>query len=678
MTVEKIDNLNPSDLSLIATESFEHGTYPFKNFNYLQTLAYDCCNKDINLVVSASTSAGKTIVAELAIADTIAKGKKAIFLSPLKAVTSEKYDDWTSKEHYFSNYKIEIVTGDHRLNQSRIKKINEADLVLMTSEMLDTRTRYNNSEASKWLAEVGIVVVDEAHLLTTNRGPALEIGLMKFSEQVPDCRIMLLSATMTNCRQIASWVDLLNNKNTKYIDSDWRPVDLHVHNIYGTSELSEAQYVTEILTCSKQQLATYLTSSNSIERQIAERRIKGGVDSTKTLLFVHTKKIGKALEGEFKKLGINAQFHNADLDKTKRKKLEKQFRQDLDVLISTSTLAWGINLPCRNVVVLGGMRGTEKVSPLDIAQMSGRAGRFGMYERGDVYLINCEKQDQFIVESKLENHLAFHIVAEVYSKTFNTIDGAVKWFSRALDSHPAGPIRREFNKLIEWGCLRKLEDDTYQVTDLGKIARDLYLDPYDIYTWKQNFSIVEKNDRWECPATLAWAIASETKMYRFDYVPSNLRQLNRQMKFEFDLMTKITNEAYVATIFYRLAKDKIESYMHRNYDIATAAHLQTLLKDSGRVFNALKRISILQKWDREEDFEVIKARVVHGVGKHLIELVKIPGIGGTIATQLYKAGFRTLNDIIEKKDDLSNYIERKANVTRILKGLKQLEEDIDF
>ena len=116
-------------------------------------------------------------------------------------------------------------------------------------------------------------------------------------------------------------------------------------------------------------------------------------------------------------------------------------------------------------------------------------------------------------------------------------------------------------------------------------------------------------------------------------------------------------------------------------DGLTTLYLQLFLKDSGRIFNAIRRINALNGWEQEKRIEVLQARIIHGVGEKLIELVSIPGIGGTIATQLYKAGIKTLEEVKSNKDRLGDIIARKGNVTRILNGLKELEEEqevIDF
>ena len=671
--------INPK---LVETEQFTLGKYPFKEFNYLQTLCYPYHDKDCNLIVSAATSAGKTIVAELCVMNAISQNKKAIFLSPLKAVTQQKLEDWTDDAHYLSKNKIEIITGDHRLTEAKVKNIKESNLILMTSEMLDTRTRYISSENNSWIKEVGILVVDEAHLLTTNRGSALEVGLMRFAQINPSARIVLLSATMTNYESIGNWIEQLNNKQTAVVASSWRPVDLHYHKLKAPHLLDKTEQVLSILTCPDDELALHLISDKELNRTVAITRAQGGVENKKTLVFVHTKAMGYELEERLSQRQLKCHFHNADLDKSKRQKLEKMFKEELDILISTSTLAWGINLPAKNVIIVGDQRGVEKVSSMDIAQMCGRAGRFGMYDRGDVFLINCDVADKFEIKSQLANTIPFHIIAEFYSGQLKTKSDAIEWYKRSFANittpeKASTIIENTFNDLIKYRAIVQ-DGIQYKVTAYGKIARDLYLHPRDIDAWRKNFNYIDQQKAWNNDARLAWAISNDITTLTLDYTPGPLKSLffEFQNKLNINQSTKNSNMALGTILYYRLIRDRLDSFTLREFDTTTSLWFQLFAKDSGRIFNAINRVAALEGLNRENELSALQARIIHGVGPHLIELVSIPGVGGTIAAQLYKSGLKSLKDVLNNKDKLSQFITRKANVTRIINGLIELEEKI--
>ncbi len=280
--------------------------------------------KRCNLIITTPTSSGKTAMAEMIIARQMATGRKAVYVSPLKAVTSEKYSEWTADAHPFSARRIIIMTGDYKLTPKRMEELASADIVLMTSEMLDSRSRKADGEKGDWISGVGAIVVDEAHLLGTDRGPALEAGLMRFSEMCP-ARIVFLSATMPNITEIQAWLTTLNGMPTVTVDLPWRPVELRMH--WLPYEHSSSSRVRD-------------ERFDAVREIVRRHRRDGG-----TLVFVHTKRMGREIQEMLSRMGISCEFHSGELGKEKRQEIEAKFRnRELPVLISTSTLAWGCNL----------------------------------------------------------------------------------------------------------------------------------------------------------------------------------------------------------------------------------------------------------------------------------------------------------------------------------------------
>lgn len=679
---------NPKDLELIPTKDFKEGAYPFETFNYLQSLVYPLKSLDNNLIISAATSAGKTVCAELLIEDCINKGKKAIFLCPLKALSSEKYDDWTSKSHYFSSYNIEIITGDKAYSKERATKIASANIIIMTSEMLDTRTRYYSpTNDNNWLDNVGVVVVDESHLLTTSRGPALEVGLMNFTSINKNSRVCLLSATMSNTKEISTWIQSLNNKTTDVVNTPWRPVDLHAHKLRvgdgSTYEFCEEIADTlDILVCNEQELGSYLLSSSQTQREMAKNRADGGKENTKTLVFVHTKVLGKQLEQTLKQKGYAAKFHNADLDKKARNKLEKDFRGKLDILIATSTLAWGVNLPARNVIICGNKRGREYVSDIDLVQMAGRAGRFGMYPRGDVYYLNCNPSTSFPVKSSLEAKLAFHSIAELFSKRFQSEEGALRWIGRSLwavqDRDHQEVTKAMFSSLLSSHAIKSIDKNKYEVTPYGKIARDLYMDPEAIYQWATNFKVIESKNLWDSKAAMSWALTNDINSDFYIQIHPQLKTFYQKelTKVSSSLTANLRTNPTASCVYYRMIREELSQPARMKFDKTTnSPGFQMFLRDSGRMFSAIQRISKILEWEKEVEIQKTQARVVYGVGEHLLDLVSLPGIGAQTASQLYQAGLKTKEEIINNLENLEDYLEKKATITRVKKGMAVYKQE---
>ena len=321
--VKKLEDQN----DVVLTSMYPYAKWKFEKFNPVQSRIMDFYDQDASAIISAATSAGKTVIAEQFIAHEVRKrGGKAMFLCPLRALAREKINDWTSKNHHFSDLKISICTGDYRLTKDRINELNEADIIIMTSEMLNHRSRNFKSEKNNWLKNINTVCVDESHLLTVpGRGDHLETGLMKFTEINPKARLVLLSATMPNVDQIADWVSYsLTKKKTYLLSSKYRPVPLSIH------------------------YEAYDDESNRYD-VLEEEKINKALDivewykNDKFLIFAHTKRTGERMKQSLKQIGIQVEFHNADLEGAKRAEVEDRFRNDstLRVMIATSTVAWG-------------------------------------------------------------------------------------------------------------------------------------------------------------------------------------------------------------------------------------------------------------------------------------------------------------------------------------------------
>lgn len=349
-----------SDADVIPTNTFKLLKYPFSHFNRVQStlLTHNVHRNDVNLVLGTATSSGKTVSAELCMARTLAKGDKVVYVSPLRALTQEKYEEWS--ETFGDDYDIGIMTGDYQLTDARAREVNHSDILCVTSEMLDSRTRKYGSEKSAWIDDVRLVVVDESHIIGTARGHAVEAGLMRFTNLNPKARILFMSATMPNVMDFAKWLTVLNGKKTEVINSPWRPTPLTWH---FPQYMEQGDY-------RRNQHAKIQEAVNAV---IAPER-----EHEKCLLFVHDKTTGKELVRQLRGEGVVTEFHNADAPKETRKRIESEFKDPLGkirVLVATSTLAWGVNVPAKNAIIVGTTRGINPVDLADIHQMAGRAGR---------------------------------------------------------------------------------------------------------------------------------------------------------------------------------------------------------------------------------------------------------------------------------------------------------------
>jgi len=285
MTIIRIEDVE----NLIPSSYHPHLKWSYPTLNPVQSACAFLADKDCNLLVAAETSAGKTQIAESFMANTIWARKRALFVSPYKAISQEKYDSWSKGKQTFGPYvsknhlNLSIVTGDYILTDKRVEELMKSHLVILTSEMLNSRVRRYEKEKNLWLKDSGIVVFDEIHLIDTDRGDKIEAALMLYSKLNPDSRIVCLSATLPNCEEIAEWISKLNGKPTYFIESTYRPVELNIQKFVGTSDV-----VGDVV--------------EEFERN----------PDDKTIIFVHTKKNGREVKNRLQTLGYETDFHCSD------------------------------------------------------------------------------------------------------------------------------------------------------------------------------------------------------------------------------------------------------------------------------------------------------------------------------------------------------------------------------
>jgi helicase len=296
--------------------AFPYFTPPFAKYNVAQQAVVPFLDKDLNLVVSFATAAGKTVLAECCFGYHLQVDSdcRVVYVCPFKSLASEKFEEWKNTPQ-FSQHGLVLSTTDSR---SGIEEHEAARLAVVTCESFDSKTR--SRAYRKWLRTVSCVVYDEAHLMNDkSRGGAVEASLIRMTTINPDVRVVLLSATMGNAMELAKWVKKLNGKETKCITSSWRPTQI------------ETDYV--------------VVAGN---QEKVDEAIRLASESTgKIIVFVHSKVTGAEIVKRLRKMKVRAVFHNASVRPGTRAKIEKMFNDrmsGLNVLVSTSTLGAGVNI----------------------------------------------------------------------------------------------------------------------------------------------------------------------------------------------------------------------------------------------------------------------------------------------------------------------------------------------
>lgn len=657
---------------LVETSQYPYAKFPFEKFNPVQSRIYEIYNQDCNLVVAAKTSAGKTICSEILMAQEIReRGGKAMYLAPLKALAKEKIDDWTDEKHHFSDLKLAICTGDYVLNEKNKKDLEDSNVIIMTSEMLNSKCRNYKSEKNDWLKEVKTLVIDEFHLLTVpGRGDHLEVGLMKFAKINPDCRIVGLSATMPNVYEISEWLaKALTKKKTYLINSKYRPCPLSIHyeeyEDQGTYEMKE---------------------DNKIDKAV---EILRKYKDDKFLVFVHSKNIGNKLKKHLDQLNIECELHNADLEKEKRNEVESKFKSgNLRAIVATSTLAWGCNFPARRVIITGVHRGTTEVETYDIMQMAGRAGRVGYDPKGDVYILVPDKQSDYHIDrlsipqeinSQLLNYvgdedsphyktLAFHLVSEIHHGEIKTIEDIHNWYERSLARFQAvdlddSVVDKTLELLMQVGAIKEV-DGIYEATSIGKVSSMFYYSPFDVSDLRRNFRFLFMKNLENNDFALSMALGNIDSI-RMGFVTKNEKE---EMSDYLNIIKNNFGDVYLDSSvkggysYYCLLRGMDPGPFN-----SLSRGLQLDFERTASVLNALDNMAA--KWNKKNYFKTVALRIAYGVRAELVNLCRIPNIGKARAERLFSAGFRNPQDLVGNFDKVKQVLNMKdEKILEIIKS----------
>lgn len=401
-----------------------------------------------NALIAIPTASGKSLIAYIAILRKLLLediGSKAIYIVPLKALASEKFEDFKALGNAL-NLTIGLGIGD---SSSEAKRIDECDILVCTSEKLDSIIR-NRSQS---MSNVSIIVSDEFHLLNdATRGPTLEINLTKLRYLRPNAQIIALSATVGNCEQLSNWLD------AELIISNWRPValeystfhDLHLEprmvqssNLSDNADLlnpprdlegpkSQPTWVVLNDTIDAEgQLLIFVGTRKSAESEAVKlaKRVSKKLSTIDARRISKLDKVASSIEGGRQSamgeklvqcIRGGTAFHHAGLTHNQRKVVEKAFKEGiLTCLSATPTLAAGVNLPARRVLVRDIKRWDDGMSrPLpvmEVRQMLGRAGRPKYDDFGEAWVL-CKGTDGWEVADMVSEKYFFGNVEPINSK----------------------------------------------------------------------------------------------------------------------------------------------------------------------------------------------------------------------------------------------------------------------
>ncbi len=645
-----------------------------------------------NFVLAAPTASGKTLAAEIVMNKELENGGKILYLAPLRALAYEKYEEFS---HIFNEWKIRISIGDY---DSSEEPLGEYDLVIMTYEKFDSVQRHRSS----WLSNISLLVLDEVHYVgDPHRGPTLEMAVSKFMYNNRSARRIALSATITNLDEISRWLD------AKPIRVNWRPVPLKVGMFFdgtiiyqdGTTEPLSGRGILPLVERSLNSGGQVIVFHNrridavSWAEKLANKfSFKGKelselVDNLKLSAYASSKLVERL--SHVVRRGVA--FHHAGLPFELRKAIENSFKRgDLKVITATPTLAAGVNLPARTVIISSYMRydrSAGRMAPISVMefwQMAGRAGRPRYDKYGEAFIVvNSERDADLVFRRYLTSEpepissslydisqLRNHVLALISSQGYMNRDSLYEIFQRTLLFIQGGEKILDRSLPYVLSSLEKegfLIDDGvgYKATSIGRRVSELYVDPSSAYLMIQSMDELERkfisSEMLELP--VLQLIAMLPDMPRISMQRGRRRMLEEAAE-EIEMLIPL-EESPISSLPELLQVTKAALSLNmwisgmNEGDIEEKlgiepGDLRGLAETATWLCYAYSEIArLLGNRNVSEWLRKLSMRIKYGVTEELLPLISLKGIGRIRAKILYEKGYKTIKDIaLAKPEDL--------------------------
>jgi len=682
-----------------------------------------------NILMSTATATGKTLMAELAMVNAVlTRDSKAVMTVPLRALAYEKARDMSMYEEL--GIRVAVTTGEYDEADSWLS---DYDIIITTYEKFDSLLRHR----PPWLGSVGVLFIDEVHFVgDPKRGPIIESIVAKVKSLRLSTQIIASSATVGNAEELAKWL------NAVPVVSPWRPVRLREGVYYdgviyyGDGEAralsNMGDPITSLVIDSLREDGQVLVFTNSrantlklakqLANQICDSSLKLINPETLHLLAEEAAESSpsRILGDELRRtVDCGVAFHHAGLDMGTRRLLEDAFRNRLlKVMVSTTTLAAGVNLPARRVVIHEHRRyeagvGMEYLPVMEYKQMAGRAGRPGLDPYGEAILVARDADEvDFLMENYVrsnaeavrsmffsERNLATQALSAVASGYSSSMNDLLSFVRNTLGYTQVGRRLRIREKLgmvvkflVESGMLETREEEL-RATELGSLVNSLYLDPYTASIYVRGLSSrVRTSDFGYIHLIIQSPEVPKLRLRRGEFDDYLMKLMDRwdelliKPPVDRDEVEELaeeeleTNLSFIKTtqMLMDWANEVPEDELLKVYDVGPGdLRIYGDLMD-WLVHSCAQLAHHLGAREHASRLEVLRWRLTYGARDELLELIiNLEGVGRARARVLYNAGLRTVEDVanadVARISRLRGFGERLA--TRIIEQARMLVKE---
>ena len=675
-----------------------------------------------NLVLASPTASGKTLIAEFcALKHILEKNGKTVYLTPLRALANEKFEEFKKYTHIRkkdeNRVRVGISTGDFDSSDPWLERY---DIIITTNEKADSLLRHR----AKWMDEISLVIADEVHLLNdAERGSTLEVVLARLMQTNPDTQILALSATINNVQEIAEWL------KADYVTTEWRPIllkegvllheeiqfnDGTAHKIERKTNNPDINLALSTVKSGGQALIFASTRKSAVTvakkvaseiEEVLSKPMKRSLEhvAERILAAGERTRISETL-AELVKRGTA--FHHAGLGGGHRKLIEDSFREGkIKVLTATPTLAFGVNLPARTVIIQDYRRyepgyGWYPISVLEYKQMAGRAGRPKYDKVGEAVLIaKTGDEADYLMENyvlarperiwsrlAVERIMRGHVLATVAADYAHTERGIYDFFGRTFYAYQyeISAIKSIIAKILKYLYneeMIEVDGENIFATNFGKRVSELYIDPVSAVIIRD---ALKRKPTYFTDLSLLQMIAHTPDMgpvmrpytqeidtiavfmdeHRDEFLVDMPDECEDHIVYE-QFLGEVKTAMVLKAWIEEMSEDQIiEKFRTQPGDLyRTIENAKWLLYATHELAMLFGNKQVLPQTNE------LRERIEKGVKKELLPIVKLEGVGRVRGRILYNAGYKTIEDI--KYAPVENLISLPLIGPKLAKKIKE-------